>query len=126
MIRPLALTAVLCLAFLAGCKDTHESVATKMSDKMKEAVAALKDVKDEASSKAAAAKIKALGEEIKELEKKMAALPQPTEAEAKKLFETQMKASTEAEAQLLQEMARISTTPKLLTPELDQAMNGMK
>jgi hypothetical protein len=128
MARALSLAAVLSLAlFAAGCKDDHESLMKKNVSKMQEALDVLKGVKDKASADAAATKLKAIGEDVKEIQKKMAALPQPTEAEAKKMLESSessFKKAWDLGIEIAKEQMRIVTSG-LMTPNLESAVSGM-
>jgi hypothetical protein len=116
---------VFSLVFVAGCKDDHETVGKKMIDKMTDLTAALKDVKDEASSKAAAPKVKSIATDIQELQKKADALPKLSADEQKKLEDKYAKPMGEAMQGFMGEAMRIGFNPKLMTPELKAALDEM-
>jgi hypothetical protein len=122
-LTPLCIVFALALT-LGGCADTPDSVSKKMIAKMQEMVGILKTVKDEPSAKAAVPKIKAVSAELKTIQKKMEAM-KPTEAEQKRLAEAHMKPMMETMAQLMAEVMRIGTDPKLQTPEIQAALKEM-
>jgi hypothetical protein len=127
MSRALSVTAVLSLALiLAGCKDDFESLTSKLASKTEQAVDVLKGVKDKASADAAVTKLKALNEEVNELEKKLSALPQPKAEDMEKTLkaaEPSMKKATAAAMEMGKEAFRIQSAG-LMTPELQSAING--
>jgi hypothetical protein len=127
MVRALSLAAVLSLALIAtGCKDDYDSVMKKTIDKMNELNTALASVKDAASSKAAAPKVKSITEDLQELKKKADAMPKPSADQEKKLKETHEKQLNETMGKLMGEMMRIGMNPSLMTPELQEALKGME
>ena len=111
------------LSFLNGCsKPTAESVASEMTGKMNEVVDVLKTVKDDASAKSGAEKIKTIVEAFNKIKAQGDALP---EAEKKLLAEKKPKESEAVIKAVLQEMERIGKiNPKLLGP-IGEAMQGM-
>lgn len=123
-----AVTAVaMCMMLvLSGCKDDHESLLKDSIGKMNDMTAALKSVKDKDSSKAAAPKLKSIGEDMAALKKKMEALPKPSADEDKKLkdkYEPQLQAALKG---FMDEAMRIGMNPTLMTPELQDAMTSME
>lgn len=127
-VRSLTLPAVLAfsLVFLAGCKDDHESLMKGMIGKMNDLTAALKTVTDEASSKAAAPKVKSIATDMQELQKKAEALGKPSADEDKRLQEKYEKQLQEAMGGFMGEAMRIGMNPKLMTPELKSALDSMQ
>src|SRR5437879_5822024 len=106
---------VLACAFMmafTGCgKSPAEQAMSDTLDKMKEEVAVLKTVTDEASAKAAAPKLKAIHEELAKSAKNTATPPSPDEAA--KLVEKYGKDLAEVTQQMTAEMTRIGSNPKL-------------
>jgi ferritin-like metal-binding protein YciE len=83
--RIIMTAAVLGLVLSACGGDTHESVAEDQLDLMDEIFDIMDGVTDEASAKEAAKKIEALGEDMADLRKRIAAMPDPTKEEEKRL-----------------------------------------
>src|SRR4051794_25669317 len=105
MTRALSLAAVLSLAlFAAGCKDDHEALAKKAVGKLNDLASTLATVKDQASSKAAAPKVKSIIDDVVELKKKEEALPKLSADEKKKLDEAHKKDGEEIGKKLFGEM----------------------
>jgi cytochrome c556 len=122
MPRPVlpSLFCALALVFLNGCgKPSHESVMKDMISKMNELGTVLKGVTDEASAKAAGAKIKTISEDMKKIKAEADALPTPTAEEDKKLKEAHEKELTDAMGTMSTEMMRIMMDPKLSAPMTD-------
>lgn len=122
-----AVTAVAMCMFLmvSGCKDDHESLIKDSIGKMNDLTAALKSVKDKDSSKAAAPKVKAIGEDMAAIKKKMDALGKPAADEDKKLEAKYKSQLEEALKGFMGEAMRIGMNPALMTPELEAAMSGL-
>ena len=74
---------LLALVLIPGCGggDTHESLAVEAQSAMKQMVAVLDTVKDEASAKSAKPQLKTLVEKLNDINARQAKLPDPTEAE---------------------------------------------
>jgi hypothetical protein len=126
MVRALSLAAVLSFALaLAGCKDEHDTVGKKLLSKISELSSALESVKDEASSKAAATRIKSIGEDIKELKKKANTLPKLSEEQKKKLEAANKAQIDDVRAKFATQMMRLDENPKLMTTELESALEGV-
>jgi hypothetical protein len=121
---PALVAAAVCLLALGGCSKTHESIADDAISKMKEMQNALKDVKDEASAKSAAAKIKTIAADLKKLKEEDDKLPKPTAEEKKKLDEKMKKASEDNQKELEQALTRILSDPKLAQP-ISEAMKDL-
>jgi hypothetical protein len=122
------LVAAVCLSALiivgGGCSKTHESIADDEISKMKDFQNALKDVKDEASAKAAAEKIKAIAADLKKLKEEDDKLPKATDDEKKKIEEKIKKASDENEKEMQAVMAKIGSDPKLAAPIMQAIMEA--
>jgi cytochrome c556 len=106
---------VLSAVVLSGCdsKPTHESVMKDMVGKMKELVAVLEGVKDEASAESAKPKLQALSKEMKELEVTASKLPKASDEEEKRLREKYQPELEAIQPKLGAQMIRIATDPKL-------------
>jgi hypothetical protein len=98
---------------VSGCKRTHESVIKDEISNMKKLASILKDVKDEASAKAAAPKIESIAKEMKSLgeeAKKMGDPPKDVEETLKKKYKDDRE---NIRADLSKELTRIMLDPKL-------------
>ena len=105
------LTLALALAACGG--SPQEEAMEDQVDLLEEAAGIFEGVKDEASAKAAGAKLKSLDGRIKELEKRVSALPTPTEEEARKLHEKYGKRIEAVQARIMKESMRIAMNPQL-------------
>jgi flagellar biosynthesis/type III secretory pathway protein FliH len=117
--------AICCCFVLGGCKTDHEAVMKKSVGKMEEMVGVLKSVQDEASSRAAAPKIKAIAKDMQDLKKEADALGEPSQAEQQRLKTAYNDRIQRASAEGAKEGLRIAMNPKLMTPELKDALNAM-
>jgi cytochrome c556 len=124
-IPALAVFALLA-AFVGGCesKPTHESVMKDMIGKMKELVAVLEGVKDEASAASAKPKLQALSKEMKELEATASKLPKASAEEEKRLREKYEPEMKELTPKLFAEVMRVGMDPKLGTVLKDTMPDG--
>jgi hypothetical protein len=116
--------ACLTIVFVAsGCdsKPTHESMAKDMIGKLKEGVEILKDVKDEASAKAAKPKLEALKKEIDAMEIEAEKLPKASAEEEKRLEEKYKPELDKVRTEFTTEIIRIGSDPKLIA-ELGSAI----
>jgi hypothetical protein len=98
---------------LAGCGDTRDNLMEQNLALMNEFGDVLASVKDEASAKAAEARIKSIGERLEALRKRSDALGKISADEEKALkgrWEAKAQASGE---RMFKEMGRIMTDPKL-------------
>src|SRR4051812_27703976 len=125
--RTLCLSILIPLALtLVGCsKPDHEGLIKKTVSRMEDMVAVMKSVQDEASSKAAAPKIRDITTDLKQYQKEMKAMAKPTAAEDQRLktaYEGRMKQVGE---DMQKEAMRIGFNPKLVTPELKSALQDM-
>ena len=123
--RTLAVATTLCI-FLAGCnKPDHEAAIKKTLSKMEELVAVMKSVQDEASSKAAAPKIRDITADLKKYQKEMKEMSKPTAAEDQRLKTAYEGRMRQVGMDMQKEGMRIGMTPKLVTPELKSALQDM-
>jgi hypothetical protein len=125
--RTLSIAGALVLSmFLSGCnKPDHEGVLKGMIGKMEELVAVLRSIQDEASSKAAAPKVSAIGKDLQAYKKQIDEMPKPSASEDKRLkdtYENRLKAVTQ---DMMKESMRIGMNPKLVTPELQASMQEL-
>lgn len=124
MTKRLAFAAVAVLGLvLAGCKDSHEKVISDSVSKMKEVVAVMKTVTDEASAKSAAPKIQALGDDMKKIKDRMDKLGKPSDSEDKRLQAKYEKELREVTSDLMKESMRISFNVKGSTAVQDALKN---
>jgi hypothetical protein len=76
------------LLTLAGCGgDSHDSAMTDFLDVMEQVSSVLADVKDQATAKAAALKLKELRVQVQAIKKRMADLGDPSKQEQEQLME---------------------------------------
>jgi hypothetical protein len=118
------LVLVLALA-LTGCGDSRDSVIKDSISDMKKLVDVLKGIKDEASAKSAADRIKAITENMKAIKARADKLGKPSPEEDKALqakYETEMKSIT---TDMGREMLRITMDPALREPMM-QAMEQLQ
>jgi len=104
--------ALVCMV-VGGCKRDHEAVMKDSLACMNELVDALKNVKDEASAKAAASKIEAIAERMKKLKEEADKMPKPSTSEDQQLKEKYEKEMKQVQASLMSEAMRIGMNPKL-------------
>jgi hypothetical protein len=115
----LALTSLCCVG-CGGGGDTHESLAGEGKGVMKQMVAVLDTVKDEASAKAAQPQLKTLAEKMNDINARQTKLPAPTEADVKTMDEKHGKEMEELGHQFQAHAMRIAFDPKL-----SAAMHGI-
>jgi hypothetical protein len=127
MMRLIGIVAALSVcAVFAGCdRKNPDAIMGKTVDKMEEMVTVMKTVQDEASSKAAAPKIKTIARDLKELKKEADAHGRITASEEKRLKEKYNDRIQKASMDGAKEGMRIGMNPKLMTPELTEAMQEM-
>jgi hypothetical protein len=117
MIR--ALTLAVCLPLISLCcvgcggGDTHESLAGEAKGVMKEMVAVLDNVKDEASAKAAQPQLKTLAEKMNDINARQAKLPAPSDADVKAMDDKHGKEMEEIGRKFQAHAMRIAFDPKL-------------
>src|SRR5712671_1726846 len=120
-------TAVLLSLFLGGCNNAsaHESAAKEAVSSLEQINATLDTVKDEASAKAAAAKLETMMPKFKDLQTRMQGMDKakPTAAEEAKMAPT-MQQFTAQLGKMSENMARISADPKMSGP-INSAMEKM-
>jgi hypothetical protein len=113
------------IAFAAcagGCGDTHEGLAEKSVAKAEELAGVAKGIGDEASGRAAVAKIQAIEADMKQLRDRKAKLNNPNatvEANLKQKYEARV---AKAWADLARERARLATVSPDAAKALDAAM----
>jgi hypothetical protein len=114
MKRILWITAVVSLAFLqAGCKNKYEKVMDDQISLMEEMVDVLKDVKDEASAKAAVPKLEDLKKRGEEIEKRAEEVGEPPEDEQKALKEKYEEQMEEVMKEMFAQMSRLMADEKI-------------
>jgi hypothetical protein len=106
--KPLLVIVGLGLAFCAGCGDSPDSVMQDTLSTMKEMSAVLQSVKDEASAKAAAPKLKAVGARMQDLAKRGKAMNLSKEQETA-LVEKYKPQMEDAVKGVFPEMMRVGT-----------------
>jgi len=114
MLLTCSLVATMLMA--TGCGDnlsTHDGVANAMVTTMKEFVATLKGITDESSAKAAAPRLKALGERMEKIEQAAQKLGDPPADVEKRLEEKYESEVQKVTAELMGEMFRIGMNPTL-------------
>jgi hypothetical protein len=111
---------------MAGCdRNNPEAIMKKTVEKMEEMVTVMKSVQDEASSKAAAPKIKGIAKDLKELKKEADAAGRITASQEKRLKDKYQERVNKAGMDGQREGIRIGMNPKLMTPELTEAMQEL-
>ncbi|HSI36616.1 MAG: hypothetical protein ACAI43_03590 [Phycisphaerae bacterium] len=124
MRNKLSVLVVLSLALVvAGCKSEHEKAMSNMIDKIKEITSVMKGITDQASAKAAAPKLKTLGEELKAMGEQAQKMKQPSPEEEKKLKEKYEKELTTAMTDLQKEASRVMP---FAAAEIGAAMQGIR
>ena len=118
------MSLVLSMLFVVGCdtKPTHESITKDMLGQMKEMVEVLKGVKDEASAKAAKPKLEALKKEFDAMKDEADKMPAPSADVEKKMKEKFEPELEKLRNELVTEMTRIGSDPKLAA-QLEGAMS---
>lgn len=111
----------------AGCSgDSRESLAADSMSTMKEMVATLETVKDQASAKAAKPKLTSLAQEMNSLQQRQAKLPAPSEEETKALMTKQGKEREELLQKLMAEIRRTQFDPAIQRELSDIDMKAQK
>jgi hypothetical protein len=111
---------------ITGCGDTRESLAEESMSTMREMVAVLDTVKDDASAKAAKPKLKTLSDKLEDINQRASKLGTPTEAEVKALDQKHGKEMEELMRKMTGHMMRIAFDPKIQAELADVDMKGMK
>jgi len=109
----IALAMVLTLSLCAGCGDSREDLAEESVDTLKDLVATLDGVKDEASAKSAKPELEKLVKQLNDLNERQEKLGMPDEAEFKKIEEKHGKEMEELQRKLVSSMLRIQFDPKI-------------
>ena len=127
MKRLVSLLAILTLGVCPGCGgDSHESLAADSMTTMKELVATLESIKDEASAKAAKSKLVSLTQQMNKINERQAKLPAPGEAELKAMTSKYGKEMEELQPKMVAAMMRIQFDPAIQKELSDIDMKGMK
>lgn len=114
MKHTVALCVIIMFLCIPGCGgDTQESLADESMPIMRDMVATLETVKDEASAKAAKPKLEAIAKKMKSLEERRAKLPMPTEADMKAIFDKHGKEMEELQKKMVTVMLAIQFDPKV-------------
>jgi len=125
MIRQISVVAAMSLLLLlTGCKNDAESILVDTVAKMDELTAALKTVKDPASSRAAATKITAISNDMSKLTDR-AKTARASASENKRLETKYMPQLDAAGKRFQDECTRVAAAPQLLTPELIASMEAV-
>jgi len=112
------------LIALAGCEKDHERVMTQTTARMKEALAVLQTVKDEATAKAAAPKLQGVAEDLKRLQQEMNHLGEADKKLKQRLSDTQGKEFIDTSRQIAAEIERVRKLPEA-SAALDAALRQM-
>jgi len=127
MKRLASLLAISILVVCPGCGgDSHESLAADSVKTMKELVATLDSIKDEASAKAAKPKLVSLSQQMNKINERQAKLPTPTEADVKAMESKYGKEMAELQPKMVAAMMRIQFDPAIQKELSDIDMKGMK
>lgn len=118
------LIAASALLILSGCEKDHEKVMRDTTAKWKEAAAILATVKDEASAKAAAPKLREVADDLKTLQQTANHLGEATAKQKTDLNEKYGTDFLQAGKALQAEITRIKADAKLSAP-LDQALDTL-
>jgi hypothetical protein len=110
---PAIISALMLIACLTGCGDSHDSLMKEKLSTMKQWVATLEGITDEASAKAAKPKLKSLNEKMEKISEREGKLKPPTEAEKKAIEAKYDKEMKEVGQKLVVEGFRIMVDPKL-------------
>jgi hypothetical protein len=126
MFKRMCIPAIVALAMvIGGCGKSHESIRKDAMGKMKDMVDVLKTVKDDASAKAAATKLKEITADIKKLKEQDDALGKLSKEEEQKLDKQMEPEMKPIQDQMTAEMKRIAQlNPALMMPLMD-AMKDM-
>lgn len=123
----LALISVVTLLLAGnGCGgDTHESLAAESMPVMRDMVATLETVKDEASAKAAKPKLEAIAKKMKAIDERRRKLPAPTEADIKAMLEKHGDEMEKLQEKMIAVMLPIQFDPKIqaVLGDIDMKMN---
>ena len=112
MKKTLVLPFLLAAVLVSGCaSDDAESMVKQTISAMDETAQVMSTVKDEASAKAAAPKLKELAERRRKIEEKVATVKTPPPAEQAELQKKYAARLTEVTTRLMQEAMRVSTVP---------------
>jgi hypothetical protein len=120
---------VLALCLVGGCKDSSNDAAAAlfadMSANMREMVAILTSVTDEASATAAVPRIEAVREKMRDCARRAREMPKPDAATEARLNEDMQKLMAEVMPQMASAQARLAERPELMAI-LAPALQGME
>ncbi|HVT89333.1 MAG TPA: hypothetical protein VHD56_10805 [Tepidisphaeraceae bacterium] len=125
MKRMLVLTSVIMLMVCTGCGDSHEKLAAESISTMKELIATLDNVKDEASANSAKSTLKSLMDKMNSINLRQSKLPAPSEAEIKAMEAKYGKEMEELARKLQANMMRVTFDSKI-APILQSIEQDMK
>ena len=123
----ISLLAILMLGVCPGCGgDSHASLAGESLTMMKDLIATLETVKDEASAKAAKPKLVSLTQKMQSINERQAKLPALSEADVKAMESKYGKEMEELQPKMVAAMMRIQFDPAIQKELSDIDMKGMK
>ena len=122
----ITLAVMAMLLVCSGCGDSREAVAEDGMANMKELVATLDTVKDEASAKAAKPKLEKLVKQMNEIKERQTKLGDPTEAEMKSLMEKHGDEMEALQKKMVTVMMRIQFDPEIQKVLSDIDMKAMR
>ncbi|MGK0189105.1 MAG: cytochrome oxidase Cu insertion factor (SCO1/SenC/PrrC family) [Verrucomicrobiales bacterium] len=122
---PLALIAL--ALSISGCDgdDTHESLISDLLDFMDESAKAMAEATDEASAKAAAAKITALEGDLEELAQRAEALGKSSDADKTAIIKKFKERAQDIAGRMLAKMIELSEKPEVLN-SIEAAMDQLE
>lgn len=127
MKRLVSFLVISMLAVLPGCGgDSHESLAGESMTVMKDLIATLDGIKDEASAKAAKPKLVSLTEKMQKINERQAKLPAMSEADVKAMESKYAKEMEELQPKMVAAMMRLQFDPAIQKELSDIDMKGMK
>jgi hypothetical protein len=127
MKRLVSFLVISMLAVLPGCGgDSHESLGAESMTVMKDLIATLDGIKDEASAKAAKPKLVSLTEKMQKINERQAKLPALTEADMKAMESKYGKEMEELQPRMVAAMMRLQFDPAIQKELSDLDMKGLK
>lgn len=114
--------------FLVACGGSvsdHDEAMEAQMDLMEEMVGILEGVTDKASAEKAKPEMEALGKKAQKLAEEIEKLPQPDQAELKRLQEKYQPRMEEFQKKAMEHMMKLMTYPEL-SEATQKAMSGMK
>lgn len=120
-----AALALLCVACGGPGIDSYEEAGEAQAEVMREMIGVLEGVDDDASAKAAAEEIEALGDRLQEIAKQISKLPPPSESELQEIIARQQEYGREFQQSAATQMMKIAQYP-VLTEAWSNAMMKMQ